>query len=68
MACSGSLADYVRAGEVVEEAADAAPADHAVRAVIDFGVDGDGEFLGIGGLYYVFKMRLGMPKRHLTLP
>src|SRR4249919_1383356 len=38
------LADDMRAGEVVQEAADPAAADDAVQAVIDFGVDSDGEF------------------------
>lgn len=49
------LADDMRAGEVVQEAADAAAADDGVQAVLDLSVHGDGEFLRHPGLQYVLE-------------
>ena len=54
VACSQVLAHDERTSKIVDEAADAPPANHGVQSVIDFGIDGNGELLlkvfSIGGL------------------
>jgi hypothetical protein len=46
----------MRPGKIVEKAADAPAADDAVKAVIDLGIDGDGELLHV--LRYVLATEM----------